>query len=323
VNVKPGRPLDVARATKLLPTLPKGGTVVETVTHPASGVTSMWLDNGVRIHHRAMDQRKNEATISITLAGGPIQETAANRGITEAALRAWERPATSKLTSTQIRDLMTGSKVRVRSGATGDSLSLTVSVDPVELERGMQLAYLLLTDPVIEAPALEQWKDAELQRIVQRKTRPMQVLMDTSAAAIYPPVETRTKSLTAEQVRALTVPAAQAWLRRLITDAPVEVAVVGDIEREAATRLVTRYLGALPARPRIGDKTLASLRMIARPAGAISIAESVVVLTPQAAVMSGFFGADLRDVRDTRLLNMAARILTTRMTKTIREERQL
>jgi len=151
----------------------------------------------------------------------------------------------------------------------------------------------------------------------------MQVLMDTSAAAIYPPVETRTKSLTAEQVRALTLPAAQAWLRRLITDAPVEVAVVGDIEREAATRLVTRYLGALPARPRIGDKTLTSLRTIARPAGAINIAESVVVLTPQAAVMSGFFGADLRDVRDTRLLNMAARILTTRMTKTIREERQL
>jgi len=136
-------------------------------------------------------------------------------------------------------------------------------------------------------------------------------------------VETRTKSLTAEQVRALTLPAAQAWLRRLITDAPVEVAVVGDVEREAATRLVTRYLGALPARPRVGDKTLASLRTIARPPGAISIAESVVVLTPQAAVMSGFFGADLRDVRDTRLLNMAARILSTRMAKTIREAKQL
>ena len=322
-SVKPGKPADVARATTLLSALPKGGAVVESVSHAASGVTSMWLDNGVRVHHRRMDQRKNEASIEITLAGGQIQETPADRGITEAALRAWGRPATSRLTSTQIRDLMTGAKVRVRSGMGGDTVGLTVSGDPAELERGLQLAYLLLTDPVIEEPALEQWRDAELQRIVQRKTRPMQVLMDTSAAAIYPPVETRTKSLTAEQVRALTLPAAQAWLRRLITDAPVEVAVVGDIEREAATRLVTRYLGALPARPRIGDKTLASLRTIARPARAISIAESVVVLTPQAAVMSGFFGADLRDVRDTRLLNMAARILTTRMAKTIREDKQL
>jgi zinc protease len=323
VNVKPGKPLDVARATKLLPTMPKGGTVVETTTHAASGVTSMWLDNGVRVHHRAMDQRKNEASIVITLAGGPIQETAANRGITEAALRAWERPASSKLNSTQIRDLMTGAKVRVRSGASGDSISLSVSGDPVDLDRGMQLAYLLLTDPMIEQPALDQWKDAELQRIVQRKSRPMQVLADRSASVIYPTDETRPKSLTADQVRALTRPAAQAWLKRLITEAPIEVAVVGDIDRETATRLVTKYVGSLPARPRIDDKTLANLRTIARPQGPLALAESVEILTPQAAVLTGFFGTDLRNVRDTRLLNLAARVLSTRMIKTIREEQQL
>jgi predicted Zn-dependent peptidase len=46
-------------------------------------------------------------------------------------------------------------------------------------------------------------------------------------------------------------------------------------------------------------------------------------LTPQGAVLAGFFGANLRDVRDTRLLNLAARVLTTRMTKTLREDRQL
>src|SRR5499427_7601620 len=323
VNVKPGKPLDVARATKLLAAPPKGGTVVETTTHAASGIAAMWLDNGVRVHHRAMDQRKNEASIVITLAGGPIQETAANRGITEAALRAWERPASSKLSSTQIRDLMTGAKVRVRSGASGDSISLTVSGDPVDLDRGMQLAYLLLTDPVIEQPALDQWKDAELQRIAQRKSRPMQVLADRSADVIYPASETRTRSLTADQVRALTRPAAQAWLKRLITDAPIEVAVVGDIDRETATRLVTKYVGSLHTRPRIDDKTLANLRTIARPQGPLALAESVEILTPQAAVLTGFFGTDIQNVRDTRLLNLAARVLSTRMIKTIREEQQL
>ena len=65
------------------------------------------------------------------------------------------------------------------------------------------------------------------------------------------------------------------------------------------------------------------LRAIRRSQGPISIAESIEVLTPQAGVLAGFFGADLRDVRDTRLLNVASRVLTTRMTKSIREERQL
>jgi len=323
VDVKPDKPVEVARATTLLATPPKGGAVVESLTHAASGVTSMWLDNGVRVHHRFMDQRRNEATIAITLAGGQIQETTANRGITEAALRAWDRPATSTLSSTEIRDLMTGIKVRVRSGMTGDTATLTVSGDPAELERGLQLAYLLLTDPVIERAALDQWKDAERQRIDARKSQPMQALATTSAQAIYPKDETRPKALTAEQLQAIDRDAAQAWLRQLVTAAPIEVAVVGDVDREAATRLVTRYLGALPARPRIGDKTLAGLRTVTRPAGPIRVAEAIDARTPQAAVFTGFFGADLRDIRDTRLLNVAARVLSTRMMKTIREDKQL
>ena len=323
VAVKPGKPAQVARAATLLGALPMEGVVVESVRHAASGVTSMWLDNGVRVHHRQMDQRKNEASITITLAGGQIQETAANRGITEAALGAWERPATSTLSSTQIRDLMTGAKAHVQSGMSGDTVTLTVSGDPADLERGLQLAYLLLTDPIIEASALEQWKDVEAQRIGQRKTQPMQVLEDARAAALYPAGEVRPRSLTAEQVRAITRPAAQAWLRRLITEAPIEVAVVGDVDREAATRLMRQYLGALPARPRIGDKTHSTLRAIARPQGPISVGKSVDTLTPQGAVLAGFFGADLRDVRDARLLNLAARVLSTRMIKILREDRQL
>ncbi|HYB42194.1 MAG TPA: insulinase family protein [Candidatus Methylomirabilis sp.] len=323
VDVRPDKLAEVARPTALLGTLPAGGTVVESTVHPASGVTSMWLDNGVRLHHRFMDQRKHVATISIALAGGQIQETPANRGVTEAALRAWDRPATSALSSTQIRDLMTGAKAHVRAGMSGDTLTLVVSGDPDELERGLQLAYLLLTDPVIEPAGLEQWKDSEIQRIAARKSQPMQVLATASADAIYPRDETRPKWLTAAQVHAITRDAAQAWLRQVIASSPVEVSVVGDIDREAATRMVAHYLGALPARPRVGAKTFAEARAIARPAGPTHVQESIDAKTPQAAVLAGFFGPDLKDTRDIRLLNLAARVLTTRMTKTIREDKQL
>jgi zinc protease len=125
------------------------------------------------------------------------------------------------------------------------------------------------------------------------------------------------------QVQGIELPAAQAWLERLISDAPIEVAVVGDVDRETATRLAARYVGALSARPRIGAKTFFDLRKIARPDGPIRIEEAIDARTPQAGVFAGFFGADLSDVRDTRLLNLAARVLSTRMTRSIREERQL
>ena len=186
VSVTPAKALEVARATSLLSSAPKGGVVVESVEHAGSGVTSARLDNGVKVHHRFMDQRKNEATVAITLAGGVIQEDVGTRGITEAASQAWERPATSTLSSPQIESLMTGKKVRVTGGVGADALTLTVSGNPADLEAGLQLAYLLLTDPVIEPAALEQWKEKEIQAIAARKREAWGVLEESMAAAFYP-----------------------------------------------------------------------------------------------------------------------------------------
>ena len=126
LNVKPDREAEVAAAAALLETLPAWGKIVESREHAASGVLSGWLGNGGRLHYRFVAERKNEATIAVTFAAGEIQETAANRGISQAGAVAWSRPATSKLTSIQIRGLMTGKKVRVSGRAGQDTLTLTV-----------------------------------------------------------------------------------------------------------------------------------------------------------------------------------------------------
>jgi zinc protease len=316
-------PDDLGAEARLLDTPPAPGRVVERREHAASGVTSAWLDNGVRVHHRFVDQRRHEVRVRITLAGGEIEETPATRGVTRAAALAWQRPATSTLSSTQVRELMTGRRVRVGGGAGADALTLVVSGDPAELEHGLQLAYRLLTDPVVEPAAVAQWQESEVQAITARRARPAGVLGEALADTIYPPAELRTRPLSAEQVRAVTREAAQAWLARLVAEAPIEVSVVGDLDRERALDLVARYLGALAPRARIGTETLRALRAIARPPGPLAITRPVTTATSQAVVLDGFFGADVSNVRDTRLLALAARVLSTRMNRVVREERQL
>ena len=316
-------PPELAAEARLLDTPPRPGGIVERSEHAGSGVRSVWLDNGVRVHHRFVDQRRNEARVQITLAGGEIEESVATRGLTRAAALAWQRPATATLTSTQVRELMTGRRVRVAATVDADSLTLVVSGDPAELEHGLQLAYRLLTDPRLEAATLAQWQASEIQAITARRSRPAGVLSEALADAIYPPAELRTRPLTAEQVRAVTPDAAQAWLGRLVAAAPIEVAVVGDLEYAPALELITRYLAALPSRARVGQDTLATFRTIARPPGPIVSARSVTTATSQAVVLDGFFGADVTNVRDTRLLALAARVLSTRLNRIVREERQL
>jgi zinc protease len=218
---------------------------------------------------------------------------------------------------------MTDKKVRVSGGLGPDTVTLTVAGDPRALADGLALAHLLLTDPVVEPAGFAQWKERRLHEIAAEATQPRAALAQAEADAFYAAGEARLRPVTEAQVRKLTPADAQRWLRSLIARAPIEVAVVGDLERDAATALVARYLGALPARERISAKVLHGLRALPRPAGPIRVARTVTTQTEQAQVLDGFFGADVQEVRESRLLILAARVLSTRMNRALREEQQL
>ena len=97
---------------------------------------------------------------------------------------------------------------------------------------------------------------------------------------------------------------------------PIEVSIVGDIPRERAVELALSYLGSLPARARISPGTLENLRALKRPAGPLSTRAEVGTQTDKAYAISGFFWVERDDVRDDRLLDLAARVLTNRMIQT-------
>lgn len=312
-----------ARADRLLDAVPAPGRMLDISRHETSGVTNAWLDNGARYHHRFMEYRRNYAAIAITLYGGQLLETAANRGVTQAAVQAWTQQATTTLTSADIRSLMTGKRVSITGSADLDSIQLVVSGAPEDLETGMQLAYLLLTDPVLEATAFDRWKTGQLQNIEATEKNPGQKFTTLIAEAVYPEGEARGKALTREAVNALSREAAQAWLRALIADSPIEVAVVGDVAEARAADLVRTYIGSLSARKRISPTTFADRRALVRPAGPRRIDRTIATATPQARVMVGFYGPDRKNLADVRAMNIAARILSSRMIDEVREESQL
>ncbi len=150
LDVEPEQYRAQARADRLLEREPIAGDVVERATHEATGVTSVWLSNGVRVHIKRMTERQGEVLGSIHVFGGLVNEDASTRGLTDAATTALARPAGGGLTSTQIDDLTTGWKASVRGGSDADGLTIGLSSSPDELERAMQLAHVLLTAPMVE-----------------------------------------------------------------------------------------------------------------------------------------------------------------------------
>ena len=331
LDVKPAAETESERPSELLAAKPAPGHLTDVVTHEPTKVVSAWLDNGIRVHYRFMDIRKDSVNVQVSLAGGSIQETAADRGVSDVAALAWSEPATSTLSSTNIRDLMTGKKVHVGRGRGGrggfggspDAFSFSIDGSPEDLDTGFQLAYLLLTDPVIEPAAFDRWKTQQLQFIEMRKNSIDAASVGAVAQTIYPASDPRTQPLTAEQVGKLTVAAGQAWLKHEISTAPIEVTVVGDIAQDKAMQLVSAYLGALPKRDRIADNTLASLRRLPKAKGPIVNKLDVPTETAKAIVVNGFYTADASNLPDTRALNAASRIISTRMFKKVREEENL
>jgi len=305
--------------TDVLTSEPKPGEIVESTTDKDLGITSAWLSNGVRVHHRFMDYKKDTVTVSISLAGGKIEETAQNAGITEVAELAVDQAATSRLSSTAIRDLMTGKNIAVRStGRADDAMTVSVSGSPKDLETGLRLAYALLTDGKIEASAFDTWKRSRIQSIEQGRTnlryRAGEALGDALSGG-----DPRRIMLTKKQVEAQKPADAQKWFTRLCREAPIEVAVVGDLKLEDAMPLVRKYVGALPKRKRAGAH-LDALRNLARDTGPLARSVKVETLSPQAVAYAGFIGCQGRDAADARALDLASNILSSRLIKEIREE---
>lgn len=308
-------------ATELMTELPAPGKVAETEKDDDLGVTSAWLENGVRVHHRFMDYKKDTVLVGISLAGGTIEETEKNCGITRAGMIPYLRPATSRLSSTDIANLMMGKNVAVRAMPDMDSLCVTVSGSPADLETGLQLAHILLVDGKIEEPTFDIWKSNFRQQLEQLETVP-----EFQAAAAMQDLtsggDPRLVPLTKEQLDRLTLPAAQAWLDRLSAEAPIEVAVVGDISLDEAMPLVTRYIGSLPERKR-STAHLDPLRRLQRKSGPLEKRVSVETITPKSAIYYGFLAGDHSAVVERRILKLASQTLTSRLTERIREEKAL
>lgn len=343
LKAETSREADAARADALMKDLPTPGTVVEQAVHEPSGVWSAWLSNGVRAHHRFMDYRANEVSISITLLGGELFETAKDRGITSAAMIPLSgggggpggrggrggggggggAHATAHLSSTDIRSLMTGKKVRVSGRAGSDAIQLSVSGTPEDIETGLQLAFLLLTEPRIEPVAFDNWKTRTLDALDSLDKTPMQLFGKLQAEARYPDDDVRTKPPSRANIESITRDAAQARLDSLLATSPIEVAIVGDLPRERAVQLLTRYLGSLPKRDRVKTGMLANLRQMTLPKGPRIRHVEMDTVTELGGAFGGFYGPDQSNVDDVRAMRLATSIITTRMVKRIREEEQL
>ncbi len=305
----------------LLEEEPASGKVASREEEPDLGILSATLGNGFRVHLREMDFKKDQVFIRVVVGGGIIRETSANRGITGLTAQVLGQPASDALSSTQIQDILTGKNVSLSGSPASDALSFSVTSSTEDVEQAFQLAHLMLSRPRLEPSAADRWKEEMVQRIEKRRIDVGDQAVERMRSLLSGG-DPRFKFPTRPQVEELARPQAQEWLGRLVRNGPVELAVVGDLERGRARELTVKYFGSLPERSRT-DPELEALRELTYGEGPLEVTAEVPTITPRAVVITGWRGADWRNVKDRRILQIAGEILTSRLREEIREDRGL
>lgn len=287
------------------------GQVREIANEPITGVWSGVLANGVSVHTRRTTGDATETRrrgpgpapgliVRVSICDGLARETAGTAGRTRDAVGAWSYPRTDAADAGQLRAwaMRHGLGVRVIPGNAAVSLEITAP-DADGLEPALELAGAMLANPSVDARLADRFP-ARARAIEARTGAGLRRLGEL----LFEPGDARARPA---PIRERIDPAeADAWLARMAA-APLEIAVVGDVDPERAIEAAGRYLGGLPSRAAPSARR-------DRPWGAVPRVESVerVRVLPddpndRPGAVLGVVFADASDLDRLRPMVIAAR----------------
>ncbi len=285
---------------------------VESLEIDQTGTCSAWLSNGLRVNHRRMEAGSGRVLVAVTLAGGELEETGANRGITQLSIGALTDPTDNDAAE------MIASGALSAQGET-DRVRITLEISEDLLADALGGLRTLLSAPVLTESALESRRSALLEAISAAESAPAWTESKALVRAVFPE-DPRVVHATPMQLASIERLNAQRWIDRLCAG-PMEIAIVGDVALDRAITEATQTLGTLPNRPRIRPGLFDRLRTLERPnpARAPAPAQQAPIDDGRTLLIRGFYGADVQDVDAYRTLWVVSQVLQRRLESRITE----
>jgi len=296
------------------------------ISTDASGVASRRLPNGITVNYAALPEETNEVILRLTIPGGEIEETEANRGITDLAAFALNRMVTTEADSAAVRAYLTREGIQLMASAEADALTVTISASRTKLAKALEVTRALLLKARVTPEAIKQWKN-EREMISKMENG------DPSGQALWAVRgmlfgnDLRKSRIPDANVQSFQLEEAQAWLDRLLKAGGMELALVGIPNATEGLNLVAAYLSDLDVDPLRVEQVLAlrNTRSFRTGECQVVVASAVggAAGDSGAAVMVAFPGAAFLDGRASAGLKILSRILAKRLLDTLREKEGL
>lgn len=209
------------------------------------------FENGVRLTVKPTRFQDDEVLVQVNVGDG-LQSLPADRQNQTWARRALIEGGLGEITAEDLERVLASKVYGARLNVTDEAFQLSGSTRPEDLDTQLQVLTAYLTDPAWRPEAFARIQAAGATIHDQFEATASGVLSRDLAGLLHSgdrrwtfPTQADIAEARLEEVKAQIAPA--------LSEAPIEVVIVGDTTVEQATEAVARTLGALPPRPSVAD----------------------------------------------------------------------
>lgn len=293
------------------------GTIASDTVEDRLGIRRITFANGVRLNLKRTDVRKDRIAVTFAMDGGDLMNTRDDplRTYLAGSLTAG---GLGKHSQDELTSVLAGRSVNFGLGSDPDAFTTSSVTTPRDLLLQLQLLTATLTDPGYRAEGVERFRKNIDNFFNTLDSTPGRALSSASGA-ILSDNDPRFSLQSKEAFFALDYDGLRAAISDRLAQGAIEVALVGDLDEDAAIAAVAATLGALPQReagfnPRTENRTRS-----------FTASRGQRVLThkgePDQALLQWFWPTtDDSDLGETLRLDLLSRIVRLELTDRLREE---
>ena len=203
--------------------------------------------NNVRLNVKKTDFEEGVVRTSLRVGGGELEMADAPDGLNVLADNFYAAGGLGKHSADELQTLLAGKTVSGGFGVGADSFGAYGRTNADDLELQMQLWAAYLTDPGFRPEGEAQWKQAIAVFMPQLDATPAGIAR-RDVSRILANGDIRYGFGAEADLAARTYEELKPYLERAATEGAIEIAIVGDVEEDAAIAAVASTFGALPER---------------------------------------------------------------------------
>ncbi|MBT4029446.1 MAG: insulinase family protein [Planctomycetes bacterium] len=294
------------------------GVVVQKGQVADMSIQTYVFENGVRLNLKKTDFKERQILLNARVGEGSLSYDSSGAVVAHVASQAIPAAGLGKHTADELRRMTAGKTVGTSLGFGADAFELGGSTTQEDLLLQLELMVATMNDPGTRTDGLRMFAKQYPLQLEQMKHMPQgPLLLDFFPQLVGGDVR-HIPMPSLEEALAVDMDAIHAWLKPALEAAPIELAIVGDIDIDATVAAVAQTFGTLPKRRERHDTT--ERRQFAGMVSGLSVESTIETQTPQALVFIAYPACDGTQAANRRNLTMLGEILGDRIRLIVREE---